>query len=297
MDKLQHIAKECSLGEIQSASPILTGYQDQNIDLQTSVGHFVIKIFSQEKTVERIQDVLWAYKTASKSGAPVPRLVSTTQDARACVFDYFDGKPLTRVPLIDSDLMTLTNAMSKIHAMKRSINHYYDTMAIVNCPGEYNKKITALSPEEQKILVPIIQKLQKINLSTFPQSIIHGTFEKENVLKNSTGDICLLDFGCMDFNASILDIATFIANFTIYVDEVKRTHITQVILSTYQKFRLLTKEERSVLPTLIRAQYAAYIIGMSYRMRIEHDMTKQTQSWLDRGWDGLRTYEKVKHIL
>lgn len=294
---LESIVDELKLGTIISSAPIPTGYQDCNIDLTTTNGRYVVKIFSKEHSKQRIEDISWIYTSASKHGIPIPEVFGITHDFSACVFSFFDGKSLTRTPATDTDLVTLTNAMTKIHSVKRDIHHYYDTMGIVNLSTEYSKKISALSPEEQMTISPVIHKFQKIKLSTFPQSIIHGAFEKENVLKNTNGDICLLDFGCMDFNASILDIATFIANFTLYLDPLRRKLIIHLILETYQKYRPLLPEELSALPTLIRSQYTAYIICMSYHMRIEHDMTKQTQSWLDRGWDGLHAYQDIKKLV
>lgn len=306
---LEVTARSCSLGDILASAPILTGYQDYNMDLTTSRGRYVVKIFSEEKSKERIDDVMWAYAHSRALEVPVPALCPTADKRNLieipgvphpsylCVFEYFAGKPLTRVPITDTDLETLTKAMTTIHHISKTIHHYYDTMGIINLPEEFKKNSTALNPEELSTIAPIVAKLIRIKLSTFPHSIIHGTFEKENVLKNPAGDLCLLDFGCMDYNATVLDIATYIANFTLYLEKTKRDHVIHLILDTYQKVRSLTPSERAALPTLIRSQYAAYVVGMTYHMRIDHDMTKQTQAWLDRGWDGLRMYDKDKRIL
>lgn len=306
---MQRTADAFQLGDVQTITPILTGYQDCNIDLLTSSGRYVIKIFSKDETKHRIENLIWAYITFAKAHVPIPVIRQTTDHqylleisgnvhpSYLCVFEYFSGKPLTRVPITDVDITTLTHAMTIIHKSTHAIHPYYDTMAIVHLPEEFKKKISALSQEEITTMTPIISKFNRIKLSTFPQSIIHGTFEKENVLKNTEGEIRLLDFGCMDYHASVLDIATFIANFTLYVDQPKRKHITQLILDTYASYRPLSSEELSALPTLIRSQYAAYIVGMSYHMRIEHDMTKQTQTWLDHGWDGLHAYTGVTKLI
>ena len=146
------------------------------------------------------------------------------------------------------------------------------------------------------MIKPVIAKLQKLKTTTFRHSVIHGSMEKENILKNTEGALCLLDLGCMDFAPSVLDIATFIANFSAYLTEVKRTTLIRLALSTYEQSVSLTQPELAALPTLIRAQYAAYIVGMTYHMRKDHDMSKQTQTWLDRGWDGLKTFTNVSKL-
>lgn len=298
-----------NLGGVQKSALILTGYQDCNIDLETAQGRFVVKIFSSEKTKQRITDVLAGYISCRTLGINVP-ILRKTADNHAylevpgvshplylSVFEFFDGKPLTKTPATTEDIAAISGMIATVHKLQKPIPNYFDTMGIVRVAHEYKNKSDALSADEQAKIVPIINKFQRINLKTLPQSIIHGTPEKENILKSATGELCLLDLGCMDYNASVLDIATMIANFTLYVAEEKRVHIIRTIIDAYNVIRPVTPAELAVLPALIRAQYAAYIIGMSFRMRREHDMTKQTQTWLDRGWDGFRAYAAVRKIL
>jgi len=215
----------------------------------------------------------------------------------ACVFDYFEGKSFTKTQPTDKDIMSITTMLAKIHTTKNLTPHYYDTMGIVNLASEYKLKSNALSSEELTKISPVVSHLQRIPIATFPKTLIHGTPEKENVLKNANGDLCLLDLGCMDYNAAVIDIATFIANFALYVTEEKRKHIVHLILDTYNPTRQITQAELTALPALIRAQYAAYIIAMTYHMRKNHDMTKQTQVWLDRGWDGLKSFTGIRKLI
>lgn len=296
-DLLKQSAETFQLGTIKHYEPIPTGYQECNITLTTTHGRFVVKIFSKEKTKKRIDDVVWGYTHFKKQNIPFPTLLMTKDhhplfhippSVFLCVFDYFEGKPLTQTSVSDDDVRNLTRAMALMHKTTRTIDHYYDTLGIVNIAHEYALKKEVLFPDEQALIEPVIAKLKRIKLSSFRQSIIHGAMEKENVLKNSLGELCLLDLGCMDYNASVLDIATFIANVTVYLDADKRNHIIDVILETYSQTHPLSHEEVAAIPTLIRAQYAAYIIVMTHKMRKNHDMTKQTQTWLDRGWGGLK---------
>lgn len=305
---LDAVVKDFQLGTIEKYTPILTGYQDCNIDLRTSSGHFVVKFFSSEKTTERIHDVISGHISCMKAGVPMPKLIKGTNNSFlleipgrlhpsfVCVFEYVDGKPLTKTPVTDIDVSTLAHSIALIHTIQKPSNHYYDTMGIINVPNEYKLKHEALSSEEQLEISPVVAKLSRINLSKFHQSIIHGSLEKENILKQADGSICIIDLGCMDYNASVLDIATLIANMTIYSVEEKRRHSIHEIITTYTKSLPISPPEMSALPTLIRAQFAAYIINMTHHMRKDHDMTKQTQTWLDRGWDGFRAYKAYTKI-
>lgn len=305
---LDHVVQAFHIGTVEKYSQILTGYQDCNIDLLTSNGRFVVKFFSSEKTKERIDDVISGHILLTKAGVPMPTLKKTQSGTHlfetpgnihpsfACVFDHVDGKPLTKTPTTDMDLTTLSHIATLIHGIQKPIHHYYDTMGIANVPHEYKLKQDALSADEQLEITPIVAKVSRINLSKFRQSIIHGSLEKENILKKPDGGIHIIDLGCMDYNASVLDLATLIANMTLYTTEEKRRHIIHEIITSYTKSLSIPQEELTALPTLIRAQYAAYIIAMTYHMRKNHDMTKQTQTWLDRGWDGLRSYKTYTKI-
>lgn len=305
---LEQIALAYGLGAIVTSSPILTGYQDCNIDLSAANGRFIIKIFASDKTKERIDDVITGYTTLRKNGVAVPLLKTTTDGhtlwetpgnqhaSYACVFEYFEGKPFTKTQPTDADIASLTAMLAKIHSTKHLTPHYYDTMGIVNLVSEYKLKSGALSSDELSKISPVVSHLQRIPIATFPKALIHGTPEKENVLKNANGELCLLDLGCMDYNAAIIDIATLIANFALYVTEEKRKHLIRLVLDTYNSTRQITPAELTALPSLIRAQYAAYIIAMTHHMRKDHDMTKQTQIWLDRGWDGLKAFTNVRKL-
>ncbi len=298
------------LGDVLTYSVIPTGYQEYNIDCSTSSGRFIVKIFSHDKPRSRIEDVIWGYTRFASLGAPFPAL-KTQQDSGyileipavrqaasyLCVFEYFAGKPMTHVAVTDADLITITETLITIHKTKKTIGRYYDTLGITNLETEFEKKGAALFPDETALIKPVIAKLHKLRTSSFRQSIIHGSIEKENILKNAAGSVCVLDLGCMDYNASVCDIATYIANFSSYLPEAKRVNAIHLILSHYQKSLPLAPEELAALPTLIRAQYAAYIVGMTHHMRKDHDMSKQTQTWLDRGWDGLRAYTNVKSLI
>ncbi len=306
---LDLVAVHFHLGTVQKHTPILTGYQDCNIDLITDTGHFVVKFFSSEKTKERVDDIVSVHLACTKESIPVPGLKKAKDDSLvleipgkihpsyACVFSYVDGKPLTKTPVTDTDMSRLSHIVSRIHTIQKPKHHYYDTMGIINVPNEYKLKHDALSADEQSEIAPVVSKLSRIKFSAFRQSIIHGSLEKENILKQTNGDLYILDLGCMDYNASILDIATLNSNMTIYTPEEKRRHSINEIITAYTKTTPISQAELTALPTLIRAQFAGYIIAMTHHMRIDHDMTKQTQTWLDRGWDGFRsykTYTKVK---
>lgn len=305
---LTSVAGAFQLGSLTAFSLIDIGFQDGNVDITTSNGRYVVKIFSSEKTKKRIEDVVWGYTTFGKSGIPLP-IIRKSADGNhiyevpgknhpsyLCVFDFFEGKPLTATPVADADLAAISRMLPVIHRSTRSIEPFYDAMSIANMQNEFSQKKDVFFADELELLQPVIKEFRTVKFATLRQSVIHGTIEKENILKNGNGELCLLDLGCMNNGTAVSDLATFIANFSVYQTDPKRSQTVSTILDAYNEVLPLTKEELKVLPILVRIQYASYIIGMTHHMRKEHDMSKQTQNWLDRSWFGLRAYRNMKHI-
>jgi len=168
---MDRAAGSFALGDIVKVTPILTGYQECNIDLETSKGRFVVKIFSSDKTKQRITDVIAGYIACKKTGVPVPTLMEATDGSYlmeiagaahpsyACVFVYVEGKPLTKTPVTDEDVVALAKMAAAIHGLHKPTSRYYDTMGIANIAAEYKKHAEALSSDEQARIIPIVNKV------------------------------------------------------------------------------------------------------------------------------------------
>lgn len=296
---LARVVIDFRLGSIQSHKLLSDGYQELNVLITTNNGRFVVKIFSKEKTLQRIQDNVWGYCTFREEGVPLPVLRKTTSGkyifstkgrrrmTYLIIMEYYDGSYLYPRNATDNDICLLTDYMASIHSYTKRIHRYYDTMGIVNLVSQYNKFKSYLPPDLQVLVKPVVKEFSSLHLKELPHSIIHGTFEPGNILKNSCGELCLLDLGCMDYNASIVDIATFLANYTIDFSPDEKQKRTVKILTIYQKILPLTKQELHALPILVRAQYATILIRTNYYIQKKHDQSQQTKEWFSFGRRGL----------
>lgn len=299
-DLFSHILNEYQLGSFQSYSILSDGYQELNILLVTSHGRFIVKIFSKEKTLQRVQDNVWGYLSFKEKGVPMPVLKQTSnrkyifsikgkrRTTHLCVMDYFDGSYLQPKEASDDDIRSLARYMGNIHTHTKRIHRYYDTMGIVNIVSQYNKFKRYLTSELLTLIQPVVKDFLEINLNNFCHSIIHGSFEPKNILKNKNGSLCLLDLGCMDYNASIIDIATFLANYTIDQSQKEKRRLADIFLHAYQTTHPLTKQERMGLIALVRTQYAVYLIRTNYYLVKLKDTTEQTHHWFEIGKRGLQ---------
>ncbi len=304
-DFLHHVSDVFQLGTIRKFSRFPLGYQELNIKLETSQGVYVVKTFSKEKPLSRVKKNIQGYLEFPKLGVPMPKLRVTKegnpilitkgkrQQVFTCVMEYFQGKSFLNLPITTGDIMTIARFMAHMHQSKLKPAHYYDTLGIVNFKDVYDQEAHVLPAPERNDIKRILEEFRLIDLSKFRQSVIHGTLEKENVFKDAQGAYCILDLGCMDYNASIVDMATFLANFTIDIDGKETVQMIRDVVVEYQKLHTLTADERLALPLLIKTQYAILVIGMRHAIQIEHDDSKQTKHWLKFGKHGLKKFQDI----
>lgn len=304
-DFLQHVSYVFQLGTIRKFLRFPLGYQELNIKLETSQGVYVVKTFSKEKPLSRVKENIQGYLEFSKMGVPMPRLQVTKnhesilitkgkhQEVYSCVMEYFEGKSFLKLPITKRDVMKITRFMAYMHQSKLKPTHYYDTLGIVNFRHIYDQQAHILPVQEKNEIKRILEEFQQINLAKFRQSVIHGTLERENVLRDAQEAYCILDLGCMDYNASIVDMATFLANFTINMNGKETVQMIRDVVAEYQRLQALTTDERLALPLLIKTQYAILVIGMMHALRTERDDSKQTKHWLEFGKHGLKKFQEI----
>jgi len=240
------------------------GIEDLNYKIVIGKKKYVLKIFSLNRTFLQIKSYLNALVIFKKAGIPVPSLLETAKSS--CVMEFFQGKDFEEIKPSRKDILAIVLNLTKIHSLEFKIAPNYDSWGTANLLGEYKLKRKYLTKKDLNLIDPIINQFQKINLASFPRCIIHGDLNKTNILKNKRGQYCLLDLGCLDFNARIVDVAIFLAQFCLdlKLNLEKNREIINLATGHYQKFHKLEKKELHSLPILIKATYAAYIIQSSY---------------------------------
>src|SRR6266516_3741018 len=278
---LRKVAFEYGLSNILQFELIGDGYEELNIRAVSSKGTYIIKIFSRDKTYDTIRDYVNALVEFSKAGIPVPNLLEANGDylwktagtngtTYLCVMEFFNGKNFVGVKPSQEDLRELTKYLAKIHALRFQIKRNYESWGTNNLVKEFEYKKPYLAPEDLRLIQPIVDQFREIDFNSFRRGIIHGDLQKQHVLKNAQGALCILDLGCVDFNAVIIDLAIFIAHFCF---DVESTHEVRdayrLIVDEYIKYYELNQSELRSLPLLIKATYAMYLMTPRYLLAVE----------------------------
>ena len=298
------IVRDYDLGDLLSYEPIPVGYEELNIWLKTSSNEFVIKIFSKDKSLQTIMSYVNGLEQFLNAGIPCPTLhisshglvhivEGNSKPVYSCVLTYFKGKRLSEVYVSDEDCKTLLKYITKIHHMSFPVVPEYDPWGTINLQKEYKIKQRHLSTEDKHLLKPILDQFKKIQFSEFRQSVIHGDLQKSNILRNDSGEFCVLDLGCLNNSASIVDLAIFLA-LVCFDTEDEETCIRryQDILSDYLTVHQLSFNEIITLPLLIQATYAIYLLSSNFELKHNDNISKQSKDWYTSSRNSLIAFQK-----
>jgi Ser/Thr protein kinase RdoA (MazF antagonist) len=300
-DLLEQVFQAYNIGKLKSFIPIPIGYEDCNVELNTSKGKYVLKIFNKEKTLEFLEDYINIITVLENKALPSPSILNSKEGnlfkvknqekaTYLCIMVYFKGKKMSVAKPTKKDINKLTKILAQIHRIKIRIHENYDSWGTANLIPEYEKRKFVLTQEEDRKIQKTIEKYQRLIFSTFNRSVIHGDIQREHVLKNKKGEYYLIDFGCLNYGVSVIDLAIFIALFVIDPSEDNLQQVTDKIKSTineYSKYNFISKEEGQAINTLVVATYAVYLIRSKYEKIVNKDNSNQNDFWISFSKKGL----------
>lgn len=284
------VASSPNLGSLRGFKPILEGYEDANIYLQTDTGEYVLKIFSKDRTVQNVKDYAKVLEVAPTTGVPVIQLVFGTQGNLGTfenggkpvyylITKFFSGANFESRTPSRVDVFAVTEFIAKLNTLDFPVDESYDSWGNKNLLKEYLKSRNKLTNEQDQLLKPCIERFQSFDLSKCSKAVIHGDMQRKHVLKNDSGEYAILDFGCMSHDAKIIELSTFIAWFCLAPDTWdEREEIVQEVIKIYLQTHHLSEYEVSGLPILIEAAHASYFLRTSI-LRAEGDQSSETEVW------------------
>lgn len=296
---LSELCFDFGLGKMLSFKKIEEGYQTENISLKTQKGKYLVKIFPKPWKDEQIKDQVWVLQYLAEQGIPVTKIKSGrsgyiyrnkmgSTNIKAIVIEWIDGKMLRDVKNDKEIIISITKGLARLHGIKNRVHNKYDSWGPTNLLAEFKSKGKYLVERDLELISPIVSQFMKVNQEKLPKSLIHGTPESQNIIVKNDGSYVFLDFGCMDYNGRIYDLAIFLAfscfNLSEPRDDIKTYNS---VLETYQKYHKLTDYELRVLPLFIKVSFAAMLVGTNYSLKVEKEKGKGIEEWYERAKRGL----------
>ncbi len=310
-DLVKQTARIYELGRIKEYRQIHEGFEDYNIKLKTNKGTFLVKVFSQYKSFRHVKDNIQGLLNFASDGVEVPRLKKNqlgeylfyyeTKETSAliCVMEFFMGKSFLKWGLEPKmeEIYRVVKNMALINRSKFKPLGIYDVWNVVNLEAEFAKKSEFLSSEDRKLILPLVRWIKKIDFKKYKQGTIHGDLQRSNILKNKNGELRVIDFSVMEYNAVVIELAVFLGLFCINPKkkdtETELRKIYSEVLKEYQKYNKLPKKDLIILPKLLAATYAINNLASSYEMNGKGNNSEETKYWIELGREGMKLMEKV----
>lgn len=270
---------------IQEYQPILEGYEDVNIILNTDSGKYVLKIFAKFRSEKNILDYIKIIHEASKIGVQTLELVQSQtgkdyffyENTHSIVTKYFEGENFVETPPTLEEILLVTTNIAKLNTLDFDVDPTYDSWGSNNLLNEYSNTIVQ-NEEVKKDILPIINFLERFYTYQFSKGVIHGDMQRKHVLKNGNR-LCIIDYGCMRNDLKVYDLSIFLAWFCLGEDNwEERERIFNSVIDEYKKINPLSNSEIESLIPLITASYAAYYLKTQELIE-QGDGNKETFDW------------------
>lgn len=302
---LELVAKDYDLGRYKAHRPIIQGYEDFNIVLETKKGQYLVKIMASSRSDHECEQYANIMRVALNSGISHPKLYSGSSgdlfkinldniELWLVVMDFIDGMDfytLHEKPSIE-EIVFLSQQAAKINQLNLFPKAVYDSWAIPNFLKEYNQVKDDLDKDDLVFIKPLAEKFNKLNLDKLPRCFVHGDIICTNVMKSKGGKLFIIDFAVSNIYPRIQELAILLCDLFFDINKSKYLFNYNLALAEYQKSIKLEKEEVEILPTYIKLAHAMHVIPAT-REKLKKTQVSENNFWLKSGQEGIRIASEI----
>ena len=330
---LEQIVFDYGFASIKNYQVIETGYEDFNVYLETLNNKYVIKFFSNERTIENInhyikivdliakQDYLNIPKVYKNQNGTLGKISFNGCEVYYFVMEYINGKTIYDLDK-NIDLKTIIKIVFdilKYNCVNKDLKEYlhsdeakkfkqYDMWSYENFLEEYQDKKQYLSDEDNELIKPIVEyytdminRYKKydekfLNKPVMPPYMsAHNDFISTNIILKDNKEPYYIDFSVSSVALNFVDIAIF------GCDTVLKKGITPFEYAKYLKIisYILYRThimEYNLYPTAVAVQHAIHILIANYYKVCEHVDSTENDYFLNLGRMGIK-YLKEQDLI
>lgn len=316
IELIDKVLNAYQLGRLIEAEGIEVGYEDVNIVLKTTTGKYLLKvlidfILKKPRSTADSQRYVETMESFRADGIPLPRLYPVsaaqfdneakrtylfqqqvphnTEPVWMLVMEFFEGPDFIDKALTNEDIKTVAQYLIKINSSKLKRQAIYDPWQPHYLKRSYKESADLLKEPAKNLIEDLLEKFEQIDQKKLPRSVIHADFMRNNLLKNSQGAYCLLDFGVVNAGPRLSDLAVFLAGFCMNPkDSLEKNRLSyDAGLTAYNQGIHLSDYEKKHLKTMVKAAYACFHLPALYEKIVENNQTKENDYWIWLGEAGL----------
>lgn len=294
------VVRDYELGTLHSFTPILQGYEDFNVKVETDKGKYLIKVLGKFRTDGEAIQYAQMMELAVNQGVSHPKIYTSPQGSlyrtnldgvglRLIVMDFIEGQDfytLKEKPTEEEKIFLVREA-AKISKINFKPQYIYDSWAVPNFPKEYNLIKNKLDKGDLAYLGPLVETFPKLQIDNLPHSFIHGDLIATNLVRAKDDKLYIIDFAVANYYPRIQELAVLLCDLLFVNDKEKYLANYNLALKVYQETVKLTKEELHALPTYIKLAHAMHIVPAT-REKTKGNNLPENEFWLKSGQEGVR---------
>ena len=263
-DEAAAFVSALNLGELQQMKGAAGGIENTNYFVDTDRGHYVLTLF-ERLTFEQLPFYLHLMKHLAAKGIPVP---DPAADARGEILHRLKDKPAAVVNKLrghselaptPSHCRGVGEMLARMHLAGldyprhqpnlRGLPWWNETVPIV---------LEHTTPEQRSLLLGELAYQNHIAESSayrsLPRGPVHADLFRDNVMFEEGQLTGFFDFYFAGCDTFLFDIGVCLNDWCIALDDGAHDPArAEAFLSAYQSVRMLTAQERALLPAMQRA--------------------------------------------
>lgn len=284
--------------------PKQNGYEDFNLELQTTSGPLFAKCFADWRSREDCERYLQMIEAAYHGGVRTPKIYHNTSDApltvlmtgevatNLCLMEYLDGGNIWESgrPLSRAEQAEVIRQAAIINKSPYRPAEVHDSWAIPNLAENYAQNRDKVPDDDKPVIEALLAQLQRVDIGKLPHAFVHGDIRTTNVMRHHDNQIYIIDFSVANFYPRIVELAVLASD--ILFDPYNPTAFIDTygwMLDEYQRAGIkLEPYEIEILPLFVKLAHAANIIGSSSVDATNYISQAENDHWLNLGRQGLR---------
>ena len=330
---LERIISDYKFASIKTYHVIETGYEDFNVYLETLNNKYVVKFFSNERTMDNInhyikivdlitkQDYLSIPKVYKNNNKILGEIDYNGDKIYYFVMEYINGKTIYDLDK-DVDLKTIIKIVFdilKYNCVNRELKDYlysdeakkfkqYDMWSYENFLEEYKDKSKYLSSDDNELIRPIVTYYEDMlnrykkyddrfkNMPVMPPYMsAHNDFISTNIILKDNKEPYYIDFSVSSVALNFVDIAIFGCDTVLKKGITPEEYAKYLKIISYILYRTHIMEY-NLYPTAVAVQHAIHILIANYYKVYEHVDSTENDYFLNLGRMGIR-YIKEQDLI
>ena len=330
---LDIIVSDYKFAEIKSYKVIETGYEDFNVYLETLNNKYVVKFFSNERTIDNInhyikivdliakQDYLNTPKVYKNKNGILEEMIFNGNKIYCFIMEYINGNTIYELNK-NIDLKTIIKIVFdilKYNCVNKELKDYlnspdakkfkqYDMWSYENFLEEYDDKKKFLSDEDNELIKPIvsyysdmINRYKKYDEKFKNQSVMppymsaHNDFISTNIILKDNTEPFYIDFSVSSVALNFVDIAVFGCDTVLKKGITPEEYAKYLKIISYILYRTHFMEY-NLYPTAVAVQHAIHILIANYYKVHEGVDSSENDYFLNLGRTGIK-YLKEQNLI